>query len=244
MHKKEIMTVISNEALTKDVFKILLKGNLSEITTPGQFVDIALDGFTLRRPISVCDAEDDVLTLIYKTVGEGTRKMSELTAGATLDILTGLGQGYDTKATVRSALLLGGGVGVPPLYMLAKRLLDENKHVTVIMGFNTADEIFYEKEFNSLGVDVIVTTVDGSYGKKGFVTDVIETAVYDYFYACGPLAMLKAVEKATKTQGQISLEERMGCGFGACLGCSIQTVNGIKRVCKEGPVFKKGEVIW
>lgn len=244
MHKKEILTVISNKPLTKDVYKMKLIGNLSDINFPGQFINVALDGLSLRRPISVCDVSGNELTIIYKVVGKGTEMMSRLSEGKKLDALIGLGNGYDLSNTQKQAALIGGGVGIPPLYLLCKRLLESGKKAEVIMGFNTSEEIFYYDEFCALGANVTVTTVDGSRGIKGFVTDAMDKIKYDYFYACGPLPMLKAVEKTAATKGEISLEERMGCGFGACLGCSIKTVNGFKRVCKEGPVFKKGEVIW
>ena len=220
-----------------------LRGDVSEITSSGQFVNIQLDGFFLRRPISVCDYSDGTLTLIYKVVGGGTEYMSKLGNGAELDILTGLGNGYDTSLSGEKPLLLGGGVGVPPLYNLAKKLVSEGKNVSVVLGFNTKDEIFYEKEFAALGAAVTVATADGSYGVKGFVTDAMPED-YTYFYTCGPEPMLKAVYKATKTSGQMSFEERMGCGFGACMGCSCKTLTGYKRICKDGPVMKKEEILW
>ena len=220
-----------------------LRGDVSEITSSGQFVNIQLDGFFLRRPISVCDYSDSELTLIYKVVGGGTEYMSKLGCGAELDILTGLGNGYDTSLSGENPLLLGGGVGVPPLYNLAKKLISEGKKVSVVLGFNTKDEIFYEKEFEALGAAVTVATADGSYGVKGFVTDAMPED-YTYFYTCGPEPMLKAVYKASKTSGQMSFEERMGCGFGACMGCSCKTLTGNKRICKDGPVMKKEEILW
>ena len=220
-----------------------LHGDVSEITSSGQFVNIQLDGFFLRRPISVCDYSDGTLTLIYKVVGGGTEYMSKLGNGAELDILTGLGNGYDTSLSGEKPLLLGGGVGVPPLYNLAKKLVSEGKNVSVVLGFNTKDEIFYEKEFTALGAAVTVATADGSYGVKGFVTDAMPED-YTYFYTCGPEPMLKAVYKASKTSGQMSFEERMGCGFGACMGCSCKTLTGNKRICKDGPVMKKEEILW
>ena len=211
---------------------------------PGQFVNIKLDGFYLRRPISVCDCEDGELTLIYKVVGVGTEAMSEMREGEALDILTGLGNGYDLSLSGDSPLLVGGGVGVPPLYMLAKKLCAEGKNVSVVLGFNTKDEIFFEDEFRALGASVTVTTVDGSYGTRGFVTDAMKDIDYSYFYSCGPEPMLKAVYKASVTSGEMSFEERMGCGFGACMGCSCKTVTGNKHICKEGPVLKKEDIIW
>lgn len=236
-------TLISNEALTANVYKMELKGDTQAITTPGQFVDIRLENLYLRRPISVCDRQDDVLTLIYKVVGKGTEVMAALKPGTKLNVLTGLGNGYDLSLSGASPLLLGGGVGVPPLYLLAKELIAQGKKVQVILGFNTAAEIFYEEAFKALGAEVTVVTADGSYGAKGFVTDVLP-AEYSYYYTCGPLPMLKAVYRACQGEGEYSFEERMGCGFGACMGCSIKTTDGYKRVCKDGPVLKKGEIVW
>lgn len=241
--KQVILDIIENTPLTANVYKMKLFGDLSSVTAPGQFVNILLDGLYLRRPISVCDAEDKVLTIIYKVVGKGTEQMSKMTDGK-LDVLSGLGNGYDTSVSGDTPLLLGGGVGVPPLYMLAKKLIAEGKKVSVVLGFNTKDEVFYENEFKALGADVTVTTVDGSYGTKGFVTTVMENADYSYFYTCGPEPMLKAIYKTAKTSGQLSFEERMGCGFGACMGCSCKTITGNKRICKEGPVLKKEDIIW
>lgn len=241
--KKSVFTILENTALNKNVYKMVLLGDVSDITSPGQFVNIQLDGLYLRRPISVCDYDDSTLTIIYKVVGRGTENMSKLEKGTELDILTGLGNGYDMSISGNKPVLLGGGVGVPPLYNLAKKLIEQGKKVTVILGFNTEDEVFYEKEFIALGADVTVTTVDGSYGKKGFVTDALPEN-YTYFYTCGPEPMLKAVYKTTVTSGQMSFEERMGCGFGACMGCSCKTLTGYKRICKDGPVMKKEEILW
>ena len=241
--KQSIFTIISNEALTRDVYKMVLSGDTSAVTNCGQFVNIQLDGLFLRRPISVCDYDAETLTIIYKVVGKGTEAMSAMVSGQKLDILTGLGNGYDLSLSGDAPVLLGGGVGVPPMYNLAKKLVAEGKKVSVILGFNTQSEIFYENEFKLLGCDVTVTTVDGSYGVKGFVTDALPEN-YSYFYTCGPEPMLKAVYKATSTSGQMSFEERMGCGFGACMGCSCKTLTGYKRICKEGPVMKKEEILW
>ena len=238
-----VFTITSNLPLTSSVFELRLSGDTSSITSPGQFVNIKLDHLFLRRPISVCDVNDDELTLIYKVVGRGTEQMAGLKPGTTLSILTGLGNGYDLAAAGDAPLLLGGGVGIPPLYLLAKELRTKNKAVQVILGFNTKAEIFYENEFRALGCQVMVTTVDGSYGIKGFVTDALPQD-YSYFYTCGPLPMLKSVYRSTKTSGEFSLEERMGCGFGACMGCSMETKDGPRRVCKEGPVFKKEVLLW
>ena len=221
-----------------------LSGDTSDITASGQFVNIKLDGFFLRRPISVCDSEDGILTLIYKVVGKGTEYMSTLTVGEKLDILTGLGNGYDLTRSGNKPLLVGGGVGVPPLYKLAKNLIKDGKDVTVILGFNTKNEIFWKEEFEGAGAKVIVATVDGSEGVRGFVTDAMKGLDYTYFYSCGPEPMLKALYNASMTSGEMSFEERMGCGFGACMGCSCKTVTGNKRICKEGPVLKKEDIIW
>ncbi len=240
--KQGFFEIIDNVPLTKDVYKMRLFGDTSAITAPGQFVNIKLEGLYLRRPISVCDWDEKTLTLLYKVVGEGTEKLSQMDAGK-LDLLTGLGNGYDTTVSGESPLLLGGGVGVPPLYGLAKVLLSEGKKVRVVLGFNKKEEVFYEEEFRALGAETIVTTVDGSYGTKGFVTDAMGEG-YTYFYTCGPEPMLRAVHKSTKTSGQLSFEERMGCGFGACMGCSCKTVTGNKRICKEGPVLRKEDILW
>ena len=221
-----------------------LSGDTSDITAPGQFVNIKLDGLFLRRPISVCDCTDGELTIIYKVVGKGTEQMSKMADGDVLDVLSGLGNGYDTDTSGDRPLLLGGGVGVPPMYMLCKKLIGEGKQVSVILGFNTRDEVFYEDEFKAIGASVTVTTVDGSYGTRGFVTDAMKNMDYTYFYTCGPEPMLRAVYSASVTSGQFSFEERMGCGFGACMGCSCKTVTGYKRICKDGPVLKKEEILW
>ena len=242
--KQGIFTIEENTPLTSSVYRMTLAGDTSDITNCGQFVNILLDGFYLRRPISVCDRVEGKLTLVYKVVGKGTEKMSQMRAGEKLDILTGLGNGYDLTPAGDRPLLLGGGVGVPPMYLLAKDLIAAGKQVSVILGFNTKDEIFYEDEFRALGADVTVTTVDGSYGVKGFVTDAMKNIDYTYFYTCGPEPMLKAVWNASETSGQFSFEERMGCGFGACMGCSCKTLTGNKRICKEGPVLRKEEILW
>ena len=241
--KQSIFEIIENTPLTDSVMRMRLRGDTSDITGPGQFVNILLDGLFLRRPISVNDCEGDVLTIIYKVVGKGTAKMREMQSGS-LDVLTGLGNGYDLSTAGDRPLLIGGGVGVPPLYMLAKKLLAEGKQVSVILGFNTKSEVFYEEEFRALGCDVTVTTVDGSHGVKGFVTNAMQAGSYSYFYTCGPEPMLKAIYNASETSGQFSFEERMGCGFGACMGCSCKTLYGNKRICKDGPVLVKEEIIW
>ena len=242
--KQSIFTIETNRPLTDNVYLMKLCGDVSEITAPGQFINIKLDGLYLRRPISVCDCDKDSVTIIYKVVGKGTEQMSNMASGE-LDILTGLGNGYDLSKSGDRPLLVGGGVGVPPLYMLAKRLIEEGKRVTVVCGFASAEDVFYEAEFKALGAEVYIATADGSYGAKGFVTDVIKNlSGYDYFYSCGPIPMFKAMEKVVTTSGQYSFEERMGCGFGACMGCSCETKYGNKRICRDGPVLEREEVIW
>ena len=240
--KQSDFVITENIYLNNNVLKMVLCGDTEGIV-PGQFVNIKLDGFYLRRPISVCDIENGRLTIIYKIVGRGTKAMAEMKSG-TLNLLTGLGNGYDLSAGGEKPLLIGGGAGVPPMYYLAKELLGQGKEVCAVLGFNKADEVFYEKEFTALGCKTFVTTVDGSYAAKGFVTDIINDIDYTYFYACGPEPMLKAVYKSAKTDGELSFEERMGCGFGACMGCSCKTVTGFKRICKDGPVLKKEEILW
>ena len=279
--KQGYFSILENVQLNDSVYKMKLKGDVSANTKPGQFVNIKLDGLFLRRPISVCDVEGDVLTIIYKVVGKGTdqlskmqngsldilsglgngydeslsgdsplligkgtKQMSEMTSGQSLDILTGLGNGYDLSKAGDKPMLLGGGVGVPPLYLLAKRLIAQGKKVSVILGFNKKEEVFYFNEFKELGCEVLITTVDGSLGIKGFVTDGIDKVNYSYVYTCGPEPMLKAVYKKINTSGQFSFEERMGCGFGACMGCSCKTLYKNKRICKDGPVLFKEEIIW
>ena len=244
MQKQGIYKILSNTPLTKSVYKMVLEGDTSAITASGQFINIKIDSLYLRRPISIFDCKENELTIIYKVVGTGTEIMSKMTAGTKLDVLVGLGNGFDISVAGDSPVVIGGGVGVPPMYYLAKKLLAEGKKVSVILGFNTKSEVFYEKEFLALGADVTVTTVDGSYGLKGFVTDALNNMSYTYFYTCGPEPMLKAVYKASKSSGQMSFEKRMGCGFGACMGCSCKTITGYKRICKEGPVMKKEEILW
>lgn len=239
-----IYEIISNKQLTESIFEMILKGDTSSITAPGQFINIKLDGFYLRRPISICDYDDSTITIIYKVVGDGTEVMSKMYSGEKLDVLCGLGNGFDTSKSMDKPVLIGGGVGVPPMYNLCKKLIAEGKKVTVILGFNKKDEIFYEDDFKKLGADVKVTTVDGSYGIKGFVTDALKETEYTYFYTCGPMPMFKAIESTATTSGQYSFEERMGCGFGACMGCSCKTKYGNKRICKDGPVLTREEIIW
>ena len=240
--KQVIFEIRSNKALTREVYRMVLTGDTSAITAPGQFVEIALPGKFLRRPISVCDWTENSLTLIYKVVGQGTEQMASLPGGTKLDILTGLGNGYDLTRSGDNPVLVGGGVGVPPLYALCKALLLQGKKPRVILGFNKESEIFLFDEFRALGVPTFIATADGSVGTKGFVTDVLNTLDYSYFYSCGPMPMFRAMEQVVKTSGQYSFEERMGCGFGASMGCSIQTKSGAKRVCKDGPVFIREEV--
>lgn len=241
--KQVNLTIVSQKQIADAVMEMRLAGDVSGITASGQFVNILVEGLFLRRPISVCDYDENGLTLVYKIVGEGTKRLAAYPDGTVLDVLTGLGNGYDLSLSGDTPLLLGGGVGVPPLYHLCKTLIAEGKHPTVVLGFNRKTDVFYENEFKALGAAVTVTTADGSYGTKGFVTDALPSE-YSYFYTCGPEPMLKAVFAATKTSGQFSFEERMGCGFGACMGCSCKTVTGYKRICKEGPVLTKEEILW
>ena len=242
---KSVFTVVSNEALAGDVYKMILRGDVSAVTAPGQFVNLELEGFFLRRPFSVCDVGDGLLTIVYKVVGRGTLAMSRMAPGGALDLLTGLGNGYDVNKSGSRPLLIGGGAGTPPMYLLARRLLEAGREPKVILGFNSAGEVFMEEDFAALGIPVFVTTADGSRGIRGFVTDALPKAGnYDYTFACGPEPMLRAVYERAGTGGQFSFEERMGCGFGACMGCSCKTKYGYKRVCREGPVLEKEEIIW
>lgn len=242
--EKVFLTVKENNKLTENVFEMKLVGDVSAIKAPGQFVNLLIDGCYLRRPISVCDVSGDTLTLIYKVVGEGTERLSKYKAGEKIDTLVGLGNGYDLEASGSAPLLIGGGVGVPPMYLLAKKLIEKGVKPTVILGFNTKSEVFYEDKFKALGANVFVATADGSYGKKGFVTDSMKDLDYTYFYTCGPSPMFKAIEATAKGNGEFSFEERMGCGFGACMGCSCKTKYGNKRICKDGPVLKREEIVW
>ena len=241
--KQGMYIIASNRALTADVFEMRLLGDTGAITAPGQFINIKLDGLFLRRPISVCDWDSESITIIYKVVGKGTTQMSKMGEGDQLDVLTGLGNGFDVNKCGDTTLVIGGGVGVPPMYGLAKALLAAGKKPVAILGFNKSEELFYEEKFKALGIETIVTTVDGSHGVKGFVTNALPET-YDYFCTCGPEPMLKAVYNATNTSGLLSFEERMGCGFGACMGCSCETKYGNKRICKDGPVLEKEEIIW
>ncbi len=240
--KQSEWTIESNLPIAYRTFEMVLRGDTVGIL-PGQFVDVALPDFFLRRPLSVCDIEDDRLTLIYKVVGAGTSAMSAMQAGTRLDILTGLGNGYNLTLAGHDVLLVGGGVGIPPLVFAVRQLLNTGRRARVVMGFNTAREVFGEELFRRMGCSVEVCTMDGSYGKKGMVTDLL-TASEPFYYACGPLPMLRALVQKVGTNGQVSMEERMGCGVGLCVGCSIRTRHGIKRVCKEGPVFSADEIQW
>ena len=242
--KQTFLTVTENICIAPAIYKMQLEGDVSAITRPGQFINLKLDGFYLRRPISVFDLSEKSVTIIYKVVGNGTKYLATVEKGTQIDTLTGLGNGYDTTVSGDTPLLLGGGLGVPPMYLLAKKLIAEGKNVSVILGFNKKEEIFCEKEFEALDAKVIITTVDGSYGVKGFVTNAMKNIDYPYFYCCGPEPMLRAVYKASKTSGQLSFEERMGCGFGACMGCSCKTITGYKRICKDGPILVKEEILW
>ena len=243
--KQGFFTLTENTRIARDVYRMCLVGDTSAVTAPGQFVNIRLDGRFLRRPISVCDKEGDTLTLIYKVVGQGTAQMAEMRPGERLDLLTGLGNGYDLSRAGARPLLVGGGAGVPPLYLLARELSAAGREVTAILGFASAADVFYEKEFSALGVRVLLCTADGSRGRGGFVTDALEEAGdYTYFYTCGPEPMLRALFSASRGSGEFSFEERMGCGFGACMGCTCRTVAGPKRICREGPVLKKEEILW
>ena len=242
--KQEIFTIESNEKIAKDIMLMVLSGDTSSLTAPGQFVNIQIDGLYLRRPISVCDYSDNSLTLIYKIVGEGTEIMSKYKPGAKLDLLVGLGNGFNTEKSGNAPLLIGGGVGVPPMYNLCKVLIEQGKKPTVILGFNSRDDVFFEEEFKALGAKVLITTADGSYGIHGFVTDAMKDVDYSYFFTCGPMPMFKAIESIATGSGQYSFEERMGCGFGACMGCSCKTKYGNKRICKDGPVLEREEIIW
>ena len=242
--RQDVFEIVSNRNLAPSVYEMVLRGSSTEDCTPGRFVQLKLDSFYLRRPISVCDAEDGRLTLVYKIVGRGTEAMAQYASGKRIDVLTGLGNGYDLDRSGDRPLLIGGGAGVPPMYLLARRLIAQGKKPTVILGFNKAEEIFYEEQFRALGVKTIIATADGSVGVKGFVTDAMEGLDYTYTYACGPEPMLKAVYNRASTSGEYSFEERMGCGFGACMGCTCETKYGNKRICKDGPVLTKEEIVW
>ncbi len=241
--KEVLLTITENLPLTRDVYRMALSGDVSDIRTPGQFVNLLIPGTYLRRPISVCDLAENALTLIYRVVGTGTERLSSMEPGETLNVITGLGNGYDLSRSGERPVLVGGGVGIPPLLLLARRLLAEGKKPSVVLGFNRREDIFLEDAFTALGLPVTVTTMDGSYGVRGLVTDALP-ADATYFYACGPLPMLRALSQATPLSGQLSFEARMGCGFGACMGCSMQTANGPVRICREGPVLDREVILW
>ena len=242
--KQGIYTISENTRLAEGIYRMVLAGDSSDCTAPGQFINIKLEGHYLRRPISVCDWDKGSITIIYKVLGRGTEEMTALPIGTELDVLTGLGNGYDLSLSGDKPLLIGGGVGIPPLYNACRQLIAQGKKPTVILGFNTSADKFYTDEFAALGAEVVVTSADGSIGLKGFVTDAMKDLDYTYFYTCGPTAMLKAIDAIAKTSGQLSFEERMGCGFGACMGCSCKTKYGNKRICKDGPVLVREEIIW
>lgn len=237
-------TIQQNRKIAESVYELTLAGNFPKGIKPGQFVNLTVPGCYLRRPISVCDFNGQTLTLVYKVVGKGTETMSRLSIGEKVDLLADLGNGYDLIKSGNAPLLVGGGVGVPPLYLLCKKLTGRGVNPTVLLGFNKKEEVFYEEEFLKTGAKVLLATADGSAGEKGFVTDLLKNLNYTYCYACGPLPMLKALDGALESEGEFSMEERMGCGFGVCMGCSIMTKNGAKRVCKEGPVFDRRELLW
>ena len=242
--RQALFEIVENTPLALNTNRLTLRGDTGAIVNPGQFVNIKLEGLFLRRPISVCDWDGECFSIIYAIVGKGTEKLAGMLPGDTLDVLTGLGNGFNMALSGTSPLLIGGGAGVSPMYGLAKRLRAQGRHVSAILGFNTADEVFYEDEFKALGCAVTVTTADGSYGTRGFVTAAMDGMDYSHFYACGPEAMLKAVSLAAPTSGQLSFDARMGCGFGACMGCSCKTLTGTKRICKDGPVMLKEEILW
>ena len=242
--KQEILTIKENTVLARDVYRMILAGEIPEIK-PGQFLNIALEGRFLRRPISICDWDEETITIIYKVVGEGTADMSAMEPGDTLDVLVPLGNGFDPQKAGQRPLLIGGGVGVPPMYGLAKRIAAKGIKPEVILGFNGAEDAFYRNEFEEAGASVRIATVDGSLGTKGMVADLIEDG-YTAVFACGPIPMLRAIDEVMNSDilGFFSLEERMGCGFGVCMGCSHKTKDGYKRICKEGPVLRREEIVW
>ena len=238
------LTISDNKRIARDVFRMVLAGDVSAVTAPGQFVNLALAGRYLRRPISVCDCDGRSVTILYKVVGKGTAQMADMAAGERLDVLTGLGNGFDVSAARGHTLLIGGGIGAAPLYWLARELKARGRETTAVLGYNSAQDIYYKNEFAALCDRVVIATADGSEGVKGFVTDAMAGLSCDYFYTCGPEPMLKAVYKASESDGEFSFEERMGCGFGACMGCSCKTITGYKRICRDGPVLRKGEIAW
>ena len=239
-----LLTIQENTPVAREVYRMVLTGDVSAVTAPGQFINLALEGKFLRRPISVCDCDGDAVTILYKVVGAGTRQMAAMRAGETLDTLTGLGNGFNVGAARGRTLLIGGGIGAAPLYWLARSLKARGVGTAAVLGFNTAEDIYYVNEFSALCDRVLVATADGSYGVRGFVTDAMAGLAYDYFYTCGPEPMLKAVYRSSQSDGELSFEERMGCGFGACMGCTCKTLTGYKRICRDGPVLRKGEIAW
>ena len=242
--KQVLLTIEENTPVAQDVYRMVLAGDVSAVTAPGQFLNLALTGKYLRRPISVCDCDGQNVTILYKVVGKGTAQMADMNAGERLDVLTGLGNGFDVSAARGHSLLIGGGIGAAPLYWLARELKARGKKTRAVLGFNSAKDVYYQKEFAALCDRVVIATADGSEGVKGFVTDAMAGLSCDYFYTCGPEPMLKAVYKASESDGEFSFEERMGCGFGACMGCSCKTITGYKRICRDGPVLRKGEIAW
>ena len=242
--KQSMFMILENEELAPDVHQLILEGDTSAIERAGQFVDLKLDGHFLRRPFSICDWSESTLTVVYRTVGKGTAELAEYAPGKMIELLTGLGNGFDTSVSGNKPLLVAGGSGVPMMYALAKELVTQGKQVTAVLGYRTASDVFLARAIELLGVNVIITTEDGSMGTKGFVTDAMKDLDYTYFYTCGPEAMFKAIDSIAKTSGQFSFEARMGCGYGACMGCTMETKNGYKRVCKDGPVLVREELIW
>lgn len=242
--KQSSYTVLENRQIAKATFLMRLQGDTSAFTTPGQFLNLSLPGYYLRRPFSICDWQAGEATIIYKVLGQGSGEMTAFAPGVSLDVLTGLGKGFNLDKSGDRPLLIGGGVGVPPLYRLAKELVARGRQVTVALGFGSGDEVFYKEEFSALGAEVRVATMDGSAGMKGLVTDACDLRACSYFYACGPTAMLKAICEQAPGLGELSLEERMGCGFGTCMGCTVITLEGPQRVCKEGPVFTREVLGW
>lgn len=243
---KTIFKVIENTKVAAKTWRMVLEGDTSRITTPGQFVNLEVEGHFLRRPISLCDAADGKLTLLYDVVGEGTELMSRWKPGHLVDTLTGLGNGFDPDCNVERPLLLGGGIGVAPLLLLARFLVAAGRSPIAVLGFNKAEDIVLVDELRLAGAEVYVATADGSAGTKGFVTDAIREHCLptEYFYACGPMPMLRALALGMDCPGELSLDDRMACGFGVCMCCSIKTRSGAKRICKDGPVFKKEELIF
>lgn len=245
--------ILSNDRVATGTYELRLEGPVAGLTTPGQFVTIEIPGFYLRRPFSVADWSEQTLRLFYKVVGDGTEALSTMQEGK-LSVMTGLGNGFDVHAAeTKKPVLIGGGVGIPPLFGLAKRLVNMDKTPLVLLGFNRADELFLVEGFEEIGADVRVATVDGSVGTEGFVTTLFEQAIdaigpdAAYVYTCGPMPMFQTLAKEMNRLGMdgcFSLEERMGCAVGICMGCSIETTEGMRRVCKEGPVFSKEVLPW